>query len=68
MIDEARRHGVARALVEELKRVGHERGCASIWVLTDEGNGPAMALYAGTGGGRDGVAQVMFEYDLGRDA
>jgi ribosomal protein S18 acetylase RimI-like enzyme len=64
--EDARRLGVARALVEELKRVGNERGCEEVWVLTDEGNRPAMGLYAKTGGAWDGAFQVMFEYDLGR--
>jgi ribosomal protein S18 acetylase RimI-like enzyme len=64
VIDGARRRGMARALIEELKRVGRERGCASIWVLTDEENVAAVALYKSTGGRWDGEPQVMFEYDL----
>ncbi len=60
----ARRRGVGRALIEELKRVGRERGCASMWVLTDEDNVAAMGTYRSTGGRWDGDAQVMFEYDL----
>jgi len=62
IIEEARRHGVARALIEELKRLGRERGCVSMWVLTDEDNGPAMGLYRDAGGAWDGRSQVMFEY------
>jgi ribosomal protein S18 acetylase RimI-like enzyme len=65
VVDEARRCGVARALIEELKRLGRERGCGSIWVLTDEDNEAAMSLYHSTGGDRDGTLHVMFEYDLG---
>jgi ribosomal protein S18 acetylase RimI-like enzyme len=65
VVDEARRRGVARALIEELKRLGGERGCGSIWVLTDEDNEAAMSLYHSTGGDRDGTLHVMFEYDLG---
>lgn len=64
VVGEARRRGVARALIDELKRMGRERGCAGMWVLTDEDNAAAMALYRGTGGGWDGDLQVMFEYDL----
>jgi ribosomal protein S18 acetylase RimI-like enzyme len=59
-----RRRGVARALIDELRRVGRERGCANIWVLTDEANTAAMNLYASTGGMWNGDRQVMFEYDL----
>ncbi len=64
VIDGARRRGVARALIEELKRVGRERGCVGIWVLTDEDNTAAMSLYRSTGGRWDGNPQVMFEYGL----
>ena len=32
----ARRRGVASALVDELKRLGRERGCVSMSVLTKE--------------------------------
>ena len=59
-----RRQGVARALIEELKRLGRERGCVAMWVLTDQENAPAMGLYRRTGGEWDGAPSVMFEYDL----
>jgi ribosomal protein S18 acetylase RimI-like enzyme len=65
VVDEARRRGVARALIEELKRLGQERGCGTMWVLTDEDNEAAMGLYRSTGGRLDGTPHVMFEYDLG---
>jgi ribosomal protein S18 acetylase RimI-like enzyme len=65
VVDEARRRGVARALIEELKRLGRERGCGTMWVLTDEDNVAAMALYRTTGGRLDGTPHVMFEYELG---
>lgn len=62
--DRDRRRGVARALIDELRRVGQELDCANIWVLTDETNTAAMNLYASTGGTWNGDRQVMFEYDL----
>jgi ribosomal protein S18 acetylase RimI-like enzyme len=65
VVDEARRRGVARALIEELTRLGRERGCGTMWVLTDEDNGAAMGLYRSTGGRLDGTPHVMFEYELG---
>ncbi|MEO8424133.1 MAG: GNAT family N-acetyltransferase [Actinomycetota bacterium] len=68
VVDNARRRGVARALIEELKRLGRERGCMSMWVLTDEDNEAAMGLYRNTGGTWDGTPHVMFEYDLGGSA
>ncbi len=64
VVDEARRRGVARALIEELKRVGRERGCGAMWVLTDEDNEAAMGLYRSTGGRWEGTSHVMFEYGL----
>jgi ribosomal protein S18 acetylase RimI-like enzyme len=64
VMEGARRRGVARALIEELKRIGRERGCVSMWVLTDEGNPTAMRLYGSSGGRTKSVPQVMFEYDL----
>ena len=64
VMEGARRRGVARALVDELKRIGRERGCVSIWVLTDEGNEAAMRLYRSTGGVWNGDPVVMFEYAL----
>jgi ribosomal protein S18 acetylase RimI-like enzyme len=66
VVEGMRRRGVAHALIEELKRLGEERGCVNVWVLTDEDNAPAMALYRTTGGRWDGVAAVMFEYDLAK--
>jgi ribosomal protein S18 acetylase RimI-like enzyme len=64
VMQETRRRGVARALINELKRVGRELECVSMWVLTDEDNAAAMGLYQATGGRWDGDLQVMFEYDL----
>jgi ribosomal protein S18 acetylase RimI-like enzyme len=64
VIPEMRRRGVGRALIEELARLGRERGCVSIWVLTDEANTPAMRMYEAAGGRWEGSYQVMFEYDL----
>ena len=56
-----RRRGAASALVEELRSLGRELGCATIWVLTDEANAAAMATYRRAGGVWDGERQVMFE-------
>jgi ribosomal protein S18 acetylase RimI-like enzyme len=64
VIPEMRRRGVGRALIDELGRLGRERGCVNIWVLTDEANTPAMRMYASAGGRWDGSYSVMFEYDL----
>ena len=67
VMEGVRNRGVGRALINELKRLGRERGCVSMWVLTDEDNAPAMALYGRTGGRWNGEPSVMFEYDLTED-
>jgi ribosomal protein S18 acetylase RimI-like enzyme len=64
VIEDARRRGVARALVREALRVARDWGCSSLWVLTNEENHAAVRLYASTGGRWDGRPQAMFEYDL----
>ena len=64
VMQQDRRRGVARALIDELRQVGRDLGCAHMWVLTDETNTAAMNLYASTGGTWNGDRQVMFEYDL----
>jgi ribosomal protein S18 acetylase RimI-like enzyme len=64
VVEGVRRRGVARALIGELKRAGRERGCVSMWVLTDEDNAAATGLYRSTGGLWNGDVQVMFEYDI----
>jgi len=61
-----RRRGAATMLLEELKHLAEERGCVSIWVLTDEDNEAAMASYRTAGGEWDGATTVMFEIDLMR--
>ncbi len=64
VIERYRRRGAGSALLEELKRLGTELGCRLIWVLTDEGNPAAMAMYGKAGGIWDGNRHVMFEVDL----
>ncbi len=65
VVDEARRRGVARALIEELKLLGRERGCEGVGP-DQRGQRGRDGLYGSTGGrcGRR-AARVMFEYDLG---
>jgi ribosomal protein S18 acetylase RimI-like enzyme len=65
VVERARRRGVARALIDELKRLGHDRGCAVMWGLTDQDNAAAMGLYRSTGGLWNGDVHVMFEFNLG---
>ncbi len=58
------RRGAGRALVEEAKRWGAEVGAAELWVLTEDENTPARALYSATGG-REESGIIMFDYRLG---
>jgi ribosomal protein S18 acetylase RimI-like enzyme len=55
------RRGLARRIVTELLAEGRRQGCSEAWVLTDEVNGPARALYASAGGEESlGVVMVTF--------
>jgi len=62
VLEDHRRHGVGTALINALQAIAHERYLDSTWLLTDDGNPAALALYAGTGGRRNDVDQVMFEF------
>jgi ribosomal protein S18 acetylase RimI-like enzyme len=57
------RRGVGRALVEEAKRWAADVGADELWVLTEDDNVPARALYAATGG-REETGLTMFTYGL----
>ena len=57
------RRGVGRALVEEATRWAAAGGADELWVLTEDDNAPARALYAATGG-REEAGLTMFTYGL----
>jgi ribosomal protein S18 acetylase RimI-like enzyme len=59
---EARRQGIARALIAALRAAGRQRGCRVTWVLTEEDNIAARAAYAAAGG-RETTGVVMVEWD-----
>ena len=64
-VDETfQRRGAGRALVEEAKRWAAEVGADELWVMTEDDNVPARALYAATGG-REETGFTMFDYGLG---
>jgi GNAT superfamily N-acetyltransferase len=50
VVDAARRHGVARALIEALWALSDELGCRGFYVLAEDGDARAMQMYAATGG------------------
>jgi aminoglycoside 6'-N-acetyltransferase I len=59
-----RRKGAARAVLEELKLFARRLGCGEAWVLTDEVNEAARALYRSVGGAEQtGVVQVNILLD-----
>ena len=45
-----RRRGLGKAVLQALLEVGRANKCVNVWVLTDDGNPAAMALYASVGG------------------
>ena len=58
-----RRRGVAGSLLTELRRLAAERGCITIWVLTEDDNEGGIATYRAAGGRRIEGTTVMFEID-----
>jgi ribosomal protein S18 acetylase RimI-like enzyme len=57
------RRGLAKAILHELLAHAKSLGCAEAWVLTDEDNAPARALY-GSVGGEEAPPQLMVNFDL----
>jgi GNAT superfamily N-acetyltransferase len=57
-----RRQGVGKALLAELAEIARELGIPEGWVLTDDWNEPAMALYR-SAGGRDPHKETMWRFD-----
>jgi ribosomal protein S18 acetylase RimI-like enzyme len=58
-----RRRGIASALLERLAELARERGIRSGFVLTEETNKPANALYERSGGTVEGLDVVwQFRY------
>jgi ribosomal protein S18 acetylase RimI-like enzyme len=50
VVEQYRRRGLGRALVEELKRLAQESDCRKMFVPTQASNEAAMALYRSAGG------------------
>lgn len=57
-----RRQGIARRMMQALFAHGRSMGCQASWLATEEDNLPARRLYESFG--EDGVAIVMFDFDL----
>jgi GNAT superfamily N-acetyltransferase len=56
--------GIGTALVEQFINEGRRAGAFEIWVLTNESNKGAMAMYAHAGLQRRNVGDVMLELAL----
>ena len=63
-VDEASRgRGVGRLLVAALASLARERGCYGMWVLTDDANAAALAVYRAAGGVDVGTSrQLSWEF------
>jgi GNAT superfamily N-acetyltransferase len=61
---EHRRRGVGRRMMTTMLDVGRRLGCSNAWVLTDDANAAAVALYRAAGGILASVPALMFEFDL----
>lgn len=59
-----RRQGIGRMLIEGMKEVGRSRGVQYMFVVTEESNSAATALYTATGGVRKVFDESVFEYRL----
>jgi aminoglycoside 6'-N-acetyltransferase I len=57
------RQGLARRIVDELLAHARRQGCREAWVLTDDDNTAARALYRAAGGD-DGAPQRMITFRL----
>lgn len=57
------RRGLARAILQELLSHARSLGCTEAWVLTDEDNRAARALYNSVGG-EETPPQLMVNFDL----
>lgn len=57
----ARRQGIARALMAEIRALGRKRGCTASWVATEGDNDVAHATYRHLGGDET-VGIAMYEW------
>ncbi|MGE3960292.1 MAG: N-acetyltransferase family protein [Dehalococcoidia bacterium] len=65
--DASQGRGIGRALVEALRDLAVDRGCAAMWVLTDADNAAALRTYRSAGADLP-AEQVMLEWMLRGEA
>jgi ribosomal protein S18 acetylase RimI-like enzyme len=61
-----RRKGIAKGVLSALLSIGRELGCTEAWILTNEENAAARALYRSSGGVE--TPQIMVSFTLGDHA
>jgi GNAT superfamily N-acetyltransferase len=58
-----RRKGLGAALVAEFRRLAEQAGCATFWLITEDANPSAQALYESCGGTPE-RQRTIFHWDL----
>jgi GNAT superfamily N-acetyltransferase len=61
-MEEHQRKGAARAIINFLAGLARERGYGEMWVLTEEDNVRARALYKNAGGLEEGSPAFMYVF------
>jgi GNAT superfamily N-acetyltransferase len=64
VVERARRGGIGRSLTTAFVDRARATGCTEMWVLTDDGNGAALATYTSARGRREAEHPVMFVWDV----
>ena len=60
-----RGRGIGTALIAALRDLAQARGCYGMWVLTDDDNAAALAVYQAAGGGTPSrPVMLSWEFDL----
>lgn len=62
VIETHQRRGIAKAMLARLSEMGRAGRWDEMFVFTNAGNAPAMALYASAGGVRPNPDDVMFDF------
>jgi ribosomal protein S18 acetylase RimI-like enzyme len=63
VVDDHRRQGIGRALLDAVRALAIERGVPEGFVLTNESNAAAMALYEAAGGTRPSLDVAEWDFD-----
>jgi ribosomal protein S18 acetylase RimI-like enzyme len=64
VLEPFRRRGAGRAMVEASKAWAKAIGAFEVWVLTEQSNTPAQALYRSAGGDEDVETPALFVFPL----